>query len=147
MPPPGAPIRNRCRRLLAAAAAAPPGAPLPLPGVSWGLAYPDLPAGPPVDHLDGIVVLAGGQTEGAGVPPWVARRLDAALDLFALQRSPARCRVLLLGGWDAGGGEGGEWKGAGGKGEGGSPCLQGKVVGGRGPWPCPSTHWYGCGAQ
>lgn len=82
-----------------------------LPGVSWGLRYDPEPGvdffTPPIpndggDELepyrsaDAIVVLAGGQDGPYALPSWVERRLDAALSLHKLQRTP--CPVLCLGG-------------------------------------------------
>ncbi len=81
-----------------------------LPGVSWGLRYDAEPGidvlTPPIpndggDELepyrsaDAIVVLAGGQDGAYALPSWVERRLDAALSLHKLQRTP--CPVLCLG--------------------------------------------------
>ncbi|KAG0559401.1 hypothetical protein KC19_10G101600 [Ceratodon purpureus] len=47
------------------------------------------------EPLDAILVLAGGQLPGGGVPVWVERRLDKALELHKL--NGPKCSIVCLG--------------------------------------------------
>jgi hypothetical protein len=50
------------------------------------------------NDYDAILVLAGGQVPGGGVPVWVERHLDKALELQQQSSNGALCKIVLLGG-------------------------------------------------
>lgn len=80
--------------------------------VIWGTGQVRIDEGPlrstigTIDHsirllplrLDAIFVLTGGQTDDGGVPLWVARRLDRAVELQRSQSEPLPPIVCVGGG-------------------------------------------------